>query len=227
MQRKAIRNETRLVAAPQSVTVCLEDELDISRGDMLVRPANQPALRRELEAMMAWLAEDPLRVGEPYLIKHLAASVRGVISQVVYRVNPDTLHREPAATLGLNEIGRVAVDLFRPIPADEYVRNRATGSFIVVDSRSNATVAAGMIIERRATEPRPQDEVARREAAAQRHHLGHERGLVAAADREQLLGQRPATVGSPDCRLPASRRSHLRSTSPHRRRARLLCSRRR
>ncbi|HEY3445724.1 MAG TPA: sulfate adenylyltransferase subunit CysN [Myxococcales bacterium] len=133
---------------PQSVTVVLEDELDISRGDVLVRPHNRPPLRRDLEAMMVWLSAEPLRVGEPYLVKHLAAQVKGVVKAVAYRVDPDTLHREDATTLNLNDIGRISLTVYRPLPSDGYETNRATGSFILIDPVSNATVGAGMIVDR-------------------------------------------------------------------------------
>jgi len=133
---------------PQSVTVVLEDELDVSRGDVLVRPANRPPLRREFEAMMVWLSESPLRVGEPYLVKHLAAQVKGQVRAISYRVDPDTLHREQVPTLHLNDIGRVSLTVFRPLPSDGYEVNRGTGSFILIDPISNATVGAGMIVDR-------------------------------------------------------------------------------
>ena len=167
---------------PQGVTVVLEDDVDISRGDVLVRPANRPPLRRELEAMMVWLAEAPLRVGEPYLVRQLAVQAKATVRELAYRVDPDTLHREPAPTLQLNEIGRVALQLFRPLPSDAYDRNRATGSFILIDPVSNATVGAGMIIDRAGTEGL--------EAVAAAAGVGP----LTAERRAARFGQRPCTV---------------------------------
>ncbi|MGC4113979.1 MAG: sulfate adenylyltransferase subunit CysN [Myxococcales bacterium] len=166
---------------PQSVTVVLEDELDISRGDVLVRPNNRPPLRRDLEAMMVWLNAAPLRVGEPYLIKHLAAQVKGVVKAVSYRVDPDTLHREDVPTLNLNDIGRVSLTVYRPLPSDGYESNRATGSFILVDPISNATVGAGMIVDRAQSGPVQVEPVADGES-------------VTATQRAARFGQKPCTV---------------------------------
>jgi bifunctional enzyme CysN/CysC len=155
-----------------------------------VRPANRPPLRRELEAMLVWLAEAPLRVGEPYLVKHLAAQAQATVRELAYRIDPDTLHRVPAATLQLNEIGRVSVDVFRPLPSDAYDRNRATGSFILIDPVSNATVGAGMIIDR-----------ARAEVAAAD-------GVPPTAERRAArFGQRPATVWLTGADAPARARA--------------------
>jgi bifunctional enzyme CysN/CysC len=170
---------------PQGVTVVLEDEIDVGRGDVLVRPANRPPLRRELEAMMVWLAEAPLRVGEPYLVRHLAAQTKATVRELAYRVDPDTLHREPAGTLRLNEIGRVALQLFRALPSDAYDRNRATGSFILVDPVTNATVGAGMIIDRAGAEGLDAVGAAGAAGAA---------GPLTAERRAARFGQRPGTV---------------------------------
>ena len=133
---------------PQSVVVCLADELDVSRGHVFVHPANLPLVESDLEAMLVWMGDQPLSVGKSYLIGHTTRMVRGHISGVHYRVEPDDLHRRPADTLALNEIGRVDLGLQQPLIYDEYRRNRSTGSFIVIDPLTNATVGAGMIIER-------------------------------------------------------------------------------
>jgi bifunctional enzyme CysN/CysC len=172
---------------PQAVTVCLADELDISRGDLLVRPANRPPLRREPEALLVWMDEAPLVTGRPYWIKHLTSTVKAVVKGVAYRVDPDTLHRVPAETLGLNDIGRVTLECFRPLPADAYDRNRATGSFVMIDPLTHATVAAGMVIER--GEGRTVGV-----AGPVSRDLTPVAGRVTAADRARVLGQQPATV---------------------------------
>ncbi len=133
---------------PQSVTIRLEDDIDIARGDMLVHPGNMPPVEFGVEAMLVWMAEKPLRLDHQYQIKSTTRVVRGRVTGLKYRINPDELHREAASELKLNEIGRVELQLFRPIMVDEYERNRPTGSFIMVDLADNNTVGAGMIIER-------------------------------------------------------------------------------
>jgi bifunctional enzyme CysN/CysC len=134
---------------PMSVTVRLADEIDISRGDMLCRPHNAPAVAQDIEAMVCWMDETaPLRVGAKYAIKHTTRTARTVVRGLQYRLDVNTLHRdETAPELGLNEIGRVKLRTTVPLLADEYRRNRTTGGFILIDEGSNRTVGAGMIIE--------------------------------------------------------------------------------
>ncbi|MGX6606897.1 sulfate adenylyltransferase subunit 1 [Micromonosporaceae bacterium Da 78-11] len=134
---------------PMSVTVRLSDEIDISRGDMICRPHNAPAVAQDIEAMICWMDETaPLRVGGKYAIKHTTRTARTVVRGLQYRLDVNTLHRDEDATeLGLNEIGRVKLRTTVPLLADEYRRNRTTGGFILIDEGSNRTVGAGMIIE--------------------------------------------------------------------------------
>jgi bifunctional enzyme CysN/CysC len=134
---------------PMSVTVRLSDEIDISRGDMICRPNNAPAVAQDIEAMICWMDESqPLRVGGKYTIKHTTRTVRGVVRSLHYRLDVNSLHRDEAATeLRLNEIGRVRLRTTAPLLADVYRRNRTTGGFIVIDESTNRTVAAGMIVE--------------------------------------------------------------------------------
>ncbi|MEV6597401.1 sulfate adenylyltransferase subunit CysN [Actinoplanes sp. NPDC051346] len=134
---------------PMSVTVRLADEIDISRGDMICRPHNAPAVAQDLEAMVCWMDETaPLRVGSKYTIKHTTRTARTVIRGLQYKLDVNTLHRdEGAPQLGLNEIGRVRLRTTLPLLADEYRRNRTTGGFILIDETTNRTVGAGMIIE--------------------------------------------------------------------------------
>jgi bifunctional enzyme CysN/CysC len=132
---------------PLSVTLRLEDEIDISRGDMICRPGNRPELARELEAMVCWMTDGPLRRGARYALKHTTRSVRAVVDDLRYRIDVNTLHRdESAEELELNEIGRVRLRLSGPLAYDPYRRNRTTGSFILIDEATNDTVAAGMIL---------------------------------------------------------------------------------
>ncbi len=134
---------------PMSVTVRLEDEIDISRGDLICRPHNQPAVAQDIDAMVCWMDESAaLQVGRKYAIKHTTRTARCVIREVQYRLDVNTLHRDEAThSLGLNEIGRVRLRSTVPLMADEYSRNRTTGGFILVDEGTNRTVAAGMITE--------------------------------------------------------------------------------
>ncbi|GAA3770379.1 hypothetical protein GCM10022225_66640 [Plantactinospora mayteni] len=134
---------------PMSVTVRLTDEIDISRGDLICRPTNAPAVAQDIEAMICWMDETkPLRVGGKYAIKHTTRSARAVIRTLRYRLDVNSLHRDESATeLGLNEIGRVRLRTTVPLLADEYRRNRTTGGFIVIDESTNRTVGAGMIVE--------------------------------------------------------------------------------
>ena len=134
--------------APLSVTLTLEDEIDASRGDMIVRPGNVPKSRDAVQAMLVWMGEEAMVPGKTYLFKHTAQTIPGTIDTLSYKVDVNTLHRSPAPELELNEIGRVGITLSAPIHFDAYRRNRSTGAFIVIDRITNATVAAGMILDR-------------------------------------------------------------------------------
>ncbi|OXM71935.1 MULTISPECIES: adenylyl-sulfate kinase [Amycolatopsis] len=132
---------------PQAVTVQLTGELDVGRGDLICRPANRPHTGPDLDAMVCWLAESgSLAPGATYTIRHTTAETTAAVQKLDYRLDVDTLHREESATsLALNEIGRVQLRTRKPLLFDAYRRNRATGSFILVDDTTGNTVAAGMI----------------------------------------------------------------------------------
>ncbi|MEU2611394.1 GTP-binding protein [Micromonospora sp. NPDC007271] len=134
---------------PMSVTVRLTDEIDISRGDMICRPHNAPAVAQDIEAMVCWMDETrPLQVGGKYAIKHTTRSARAIVRGLHYRLDINSLHRdETAGELKLNEIGRIRLRTTVPLLADEYRRNRTTGGFVIIDETTNRTVGAGMIIE--------------------------------------------------------------------------------
>ncbi len=134
---------------PMSVTVRLEDEIDISRGDMICRPNNAPAVAQDVEAMVCWMDETrPLQVGGKYAIKHTTRSARAIVRGLHYRLDINSLHRdESVSELRLNEIGRVRLRTTIPLLADEYRRNRTTGGFVIIDETTNRTVGAGMIVE--------------------------------------------------------------------------------
>ena len=134
--------------SPMSVTIRLEDEIDISRGDMICRPKNQPTVGQDIDAMVCWMSETgSLQPRQKLGIKHTTRWARTMVTDFQYRLDVNTLHRDEAATsLELNEIGRVSLRTTAPLFYDEYRRNRKTGSFILVDEATNNTVAAGMIL---------------------------------------------------------------------------------
>jgi bifunctional enzyme CysN/CysC len=133
---------------PMSVTIRLEDDLDISRGDLISRPHNRPHVGQDIEAMVCWFSERAkLEPGAKYAIKHTSKWARALVKDLQYRLDVNTLHRDESATsLTLNEIGRITLRTTQPLFFDEYRRNRATGSFILVDEATNDTLAAGMIL---------------------------------------------------------------------------------
>jgi sulfate adenylyltransferase large subunit len=134
---------------PMSVTVVLEDELDISRGDMLVDPSRMPHVSRRFEADLVWMHPEPMVPGKPYLFKHTTQTTGGKIEQLLYKIDVNTLDHVPSEQLALNEIGCVRIETSRPLFFDAYRCNRATGAFIVIDPLHNGTVGAGMIRESR------------------------------------------------------------------------------
>jgi bifunctional enzyme CysN/CysC len=132
---------------PMSVTMRLEDEIDVSRGDLICRPHNAPTAARDLDAMVCWMSDDALEPGRRLAIKHPTRSAWAVVDELQYRVDVDTLHRDDApARLELNDVGRVRLRASAPLLVDEYRKNRATGSFILIDEASNETVAGGMVL---------------------------------------------------------------------------------
>jgi sulfate adenylyltransferase large subunit len=132
---------------PLSVTMLLEDEVDISRGDMISRVNNQPQPTRDIDAMVCWMVDEPLREGGRYAIKQTTRTCRTVVDEVRYKVDVNTLHRdEDATSLELNEIGRVHLRTSQPLLVDQYRDNRTTGSFILIDEATNFTVGAGMVL---------------------------------------------------------------------------------
>ena len=133
--------------APMSVCITLEDDIDISRGDMLVREHNQPFIGQELDLMICWMNSKKLIVRGKYTIKHTSQNARCIIQEIRYKIDINTLHRiEDKKEIGLNDIGRIAIKTTKPLFYDKYSRNRNTGSIIIVDEATNETVGAGMII---------------------------------------------------------------------------------
>lgn len=131
---------------PMSVTVRLEDDLDVSRGDMICRPMNSPEPSQDIDAMICWMVPAPLRVGRKLGIKHTTNTARAVIRNIQYTMDINTLHRDlDANELALNDIGRVQMRTTQPLLCDPYAANRATGSFILIDEATGTTVGAGLI----------------------------------------------------------------------------------
>jgi sulfate adenylyltransferase large subunit len=129
-----------------SVALRLADQIDISRGDMIVEPEDQPVTARELEAHICWMSDKPLQARGRYTLKHTTRTARAVVEEIEHRVDINTLEHVGASELGLNEIGRVRLRCSAPLVVDPYARNRTTGSFILIDESTNDTVAGGMII---------------------------------------------------------------------------------
>ena len=134
-----------VACAPQSVTLMLEHHIDISRGDMIVRPENLPRSAREFHAMLCWMSEQPLHPRGKYLIKHTTHTAKAIVQEIEHKVDINTLATGAASELKMNEIGRVLIKVQRPVVCDAYRDNRASGAFIVIDEHTNNTVAAGMI----------------------------------------------------------------------------------
>lgn len=179
--------------APLSVTLTLTDEVDCSRGDMLVRPGNVPKSSHDFDAMIVWMSADAMVPGKTYLFKQTSQTCPGQIDSLRYRVDVNSMHRAPAPDLQLNEIGRCHVSLSQPIFYDAYRRNRGTGAFIVIDRITNVTVAAGMILDRemmkRSSVYGTDAELAEMEGKG-----GASLTHVSAEEREARLGQSPVTI---------------------------------
>jgi len=133
--------------APQSVVMTLKDEIDISRGDMLVKTNNPPRLGQDVEAMVCWFSQKPMETRGKYLLRHTTKETKAIVQELRYQVDIETLHKKEEVTaLGMNDIGRIALRTAAPLFHDSYRRNRLTGSFVLVDPGTHETVAAGMIV---------------------------------------------------------------------------------
>ena len=176
-----------LAYAPMAVTLTLQDDLDISRGDVLTATDELPFVADRLDAMLVWMGEEPLIPGKHYLVKQGTRQVAASVAAIRYRVDVDTLRHEPASRLELNEIGRGELALTQPVVFDPYQRNRNLGGLIVIDRVSNATLGAGMALPPHGTVATSWDE-------APRGELHAVVSRVQGREREQRLGQRPATV---------------------------------
>jgi sulfate adenylyltransferase subunit 1 len=134
----------------QSVTILLQDEIDISRGDMIVKSSDSKEAAKEsvkqIEAMLCWLSETPLSAARTYVIRHTTRESKAKVGGIAYKVDVNTLEHQAAQGLNMNDIARIQFKLARPLAVDSYTENRATGAFIVIDESTNNTVGAGMIV---------------------------------------------------------------------------------
>lgn len=175
--------------APLSVCIALEDELDISRGDMLVRPGNMPTIQHHLEAMVVWMNETPMDPTRSYILMHTSRETKAIIDKIDYKVDVNSLSRNPGGPLSLNEIGRVGLTTKLPLFYDSYTRNRSTGNFILVDSENFLTVGAGLIIDRHS-----QDELTNHPSESHpKREIHREAGSITRADRETRFGAKSVT----------------------------------
>jgi bifunctional enzyme CysN/CysC len=177
--------------SPQAVTITLDDEIDVSRGDMLVRPGAQPHVSAQVEAMVVWMAEKPFVTGKTYWIKHTTRTVTGEIADLRYGVDVNTLEHRPATQLQMNEVGHVLLSLNQPIAHDPYRVNSSTGAFIVIDRLTNNTVGAGMILEQSERRAGGGDLWGQEPVAGR---LKEKISAVTLSDREKRLGQRGVTI---------------------------------
>ena len=134
--------------APMSVTLTLQDQIDISRGDMIVKPNNSPSPKQNIEAMICWFSSNKKLAGRgKFILRHTEKEVTAIVSEVKYKVNINTLHKiEDDLIFNHNDVGRISLRTSAPLIADSYKKNRICGSFILIDEQTNETVAAGMMI---------------------------------------------------------------------------------
>lgn len=185
----AAAEETDYAFPPQSVTLTLEDEIDISRGDMLVHPNNQPRVERHFEAMLVWMDETKMDPRTHFLIKQTTNTGKARIDKIRYKIDVNTLHRSESDHFTLNEIGRVVITTARPLFFDAYEKNHETGSFILIDPVTHNTSAVGMIIERVASEELPS-----RITDLEIKKIKAGLSLIGPKEREKKYGQRGQTV---------------------------------
>jgi len=178
-------------SAGDSVVLTLEDEIDISRGDMIVRKMNVPSVSQKVEALVCWMGEAPLDPTVPYIVMHTTRQTRAYVERVVYRIDVDTLHREDVRTLGLNDIGRIQLSTAAPLFFDPYQQNHGTGSFVLIDPHTNATVAAGMIRGEVRELPQPESDTSAPRRSPNVVWQGHN---IAREMREERNGHQAAVL---------------------------------
>lgn len=179
---------------PQSVTITLEDEIDISRGDMIVYPDNLPRVERHFEAMLAWMDEKPMDPNVQLFIKHTNNTTRVKFDQIKYKVDVNTLQKSAIGHFELNEIGRVVMTTNKAIFFDPYRKNRSTGSFILIDPMTHNTVAVGMIIDKLNPEDLPSKIVDEKALEANKNRIHRGECLVSDVQREKRYNQKGTTL---------------------------------
>ncbi len=178
-----------------SVVITLEDEIDISRGDMIVRTHNLPNKSNRLDATICWMSDEPMRPRGSYLVQHTTRLVNGFISELDYKIDVDTMHREKADSLQLNEIARVQITTTKPLYYDRYQLNRETGSFVLIDPATNNTVAAGMIRGRsQDVDDLMEGEVEAAPSRPKSSNVVWEQEGISLADREERNGHKAAVL---------------------------------
>ena len=174
---------------PQSVTVTLEDEIDISRGDMLVHPDNLPRMERQFEAMLVWMDETQMSSSTQFYIKHANNSAKARIDELKYKVDVNTLEKSDNKNFNLNEIGRVVITTTKPLFFDPYKKNRQTGSFVLIDPVTHNTCAVGMIIDRLSSKNLPS-----KITDVDKKNIALGKSLIANNERVERLNQRGETI---------------------------------
>ena len=189
---KSLQNwsgELKYAFPPMPIVATLSDELDVSRGDMLVPVNNLPQIKSEFDAMLVWMSESPAQESSHYLIKHCCSMIPATLEKIRYEIDVNTMRKKPRATpmtLSLNSIARVKIQLHRQLAFDAFTRNHATGAFILIDRLTNATVAAGMILDKTSAEDK--------KPSVKSTNISSVSSLVSADDRARLLGHRPRTL---------------------------------
>jgi len=174
---------------PQSVTVALEDEIDISRGDMIVHPDNQPRMERQFEAMLVWMDEKIMNKNTQFYIKHTTNTTKARIDQIRYKIDVNTLEKTSIETFKLNEIGRVILTTTKPLFFDPYNKNRQTGSFILIDPVTHNTCAVGMIIDKLSGKKLPS-----RITDDDKETIALGKSLISREERQKSLNQKGETI---------------------------------
>ena len=202
--------------APQSVTLVLDRELDISRGDLIVSSEEPATVAKHLRAALVWMDARPLERNRRYLLKHTSQTVPAFVSAVEHRTNIATLEREPADALEMNSIGQVRIDLLRPIAVDLYGKNRSTGAFIVIDPESNGTVAAGMIVAASGAASVTSGPVTAEERAARWGHRGGVLELTGPVELVDRIERSLFARGAVTARIEADTEAGIAAAEAHR-----------
>ena len=174
---------------PQSVTITLEDEIDISRGDMLVNPDNLPRIERHFEAMLVWMDEKPMEINTQFFIKQTTNTTKARIDTIRYRVDVNTLQKSEIGFFSLNEIGRVVITTAKPLFFDPYTKNKQTGSFILIDPITHNTCAVGMIIDKLSSKDLPS-----RITDIDKEKIARGQALISEKERIKKYNQKGATI---------------------------------